>query len=81
MGVTAKIHGKKASFLEMAVARKKKKKAILGANQERVTLRMNQKMTNWNQKRNQKNNMIMRRIEEEKTPRRTQTLPGVRRVL
>ena len=81
MGLTAEIHGKKASFLEMAVARKKKKKMILGANQEGVTRRMNQKMTNWNQKRNQKNNMIMRRIEEEKTPWRTKALPGVWRVL
>ena len=74
--VTEELHGKKASFLELAVARKKRKKTILGANQGCVTLKMSQKMQNWNQKKNQKNNMDMRKRKTEMDPVRTRTWPG-----
>ena len=57
--ITKEMHTKKASFLEMAKARKKKKKTILVVNQERVTQKMNpklhcmtQELPNWRQKKN-----------------------------
>ena len=60
MSVTAEMHGKKkASFLEMAIARKKKKKLTRGVNQEGVIKNMNLKPPNWNQKEIRKNQRTM----------------------
>ena len=81
MSVTAEIKGRKASFLEIARARKKKKKQILGVNQKRETQKMNQNVHNWMQKKNLKNPMTMQRMWKERNPVRTQAWPGVSRVL
>ena len=78
MSVTAEIKGRKASFLEIARARKKK---ILGVNQERETQKMNQNIHNWRQKKNRKNPMTMQRMWKERNPVRTQAWPGVTRVM
>ena len=81
MSVTAEIKGRKASFLEIARARKKKKKKIQGVNQERETQKMNQNVHNWRQKKNRKNPMTMQRMWKGRNPVRTQAWPGVTRVL
>ena len=86
--ITKEMHTKKASFLEMAIARKKKKKTILVVNQERVTQKMNpklqsmnQKLPNWRQKKYQMSPWSMTRTVKEKNLPRTQVWPGVWRAL